>query len=108
MPTDEVKRIIKKRSIPAYTDRTLTKPADLVAEVEQVRAQGWAASEQELNENNAVAAPVVGRGDNTELILLALGFAEQLSGDEIASTGELLVKVAKDVRRAGGLEEDDE
>ena len=56
LPQEEVERIVKKRSIPAHTDRTLTKPADLLAEVEEVRERGWAASEQELNENNAVAA----------------------------------------------------
>ena len=105
MPADEVERIVEKRSIPAYTARTLTKPADLVAEVRQVRDQGWAASEQEFNENNAVAAPVLGRGRSPELILLALGFAEQLRGDEIEATGKLLVDVAGAIRRAAGLEE---
>lgn len=105
MPPDEVEGILEKRSIPAHTARTLTKPTDLLAEVDQVRAQGWAASEQELNENNAVAAPVLGRGPSPELILLALGFAEQLSGAEIPATGELLVEVAVGIRRAAGLEE---
>lgn len=104
LPHEEVPEIVAKRPIPAYTDRTLTKPADLIAEIAQVRELGWAASEQELNENNAVAAPVFGRGGDLELILLALGFAEQLGGDEIQATGELLVSVASAVRTAAGLE----
>lgn len=103
LPADEVERIVAKRSIPAYTDQTLTDPDELIAEVEQVRERGWGASKQELNENNAVAAPVSTGNGTPELILLALGFAEQLGGEQIQATGELLVGVAQDVRRAAGL-----
>lgn len=103
MPQPEVEEILAKRSIPAYTDRTLTEPEELLAEIEQVRDRGWAASKQELNENNAVAASVRGSNGTLELILLALGFAEQLSGDQIAATGELLVEVADGVRASAGL-----
>lgn len=102
---EEVERIVKERSIPAHTDRTLTRPADLLAEVEEVRRRGWASSEQELNENNAVAAGVLGRNGNPELLLLALGFAEQFSGPGIKATGELLVDVAAAIRFAAGIDD---
>ena len=102
---EEVERIVKERSIPAHTDRTLTRPADLLAEVEEVRRRGWASSEQELNENNAVAAGVLGRNGNPDLLLLALGFAEQFSGPGIKATGELLVDVAAAIRFAAGIDD---
>lgn len=107
LPQEEVERILAKRSIPAHTDRTLTKPDDVVAEVAEVRKRGWAASEQELNENNAVAAAVLGRNSSPELLLLALGFAEQLGADQIQETGELLVEVAAAIRLAAGIEDGD-
>ncbi|MCL4286114.1 MAG: hypothetical protein KJ006_00525, partial [Thermoleophilia bacterium] len=67
------------------------------------RESGWAASEQELNENNAVAAPLRGRNGGIELILLALGFAEELGGEEIGRTGELLAAIAEEIRVSAGL-----
>lgn len=108
LPADEAERLVDGRSIPAHTARTLTRPDELLAEVEQVRERGWGASVQELNENNAVAAGVQGRGDGLALMLVALGFAEQLGGERIAETGEMLAGIAREVRAAAGLEEPDD
>ncbi|MCB0875313.1 MAG: IclR family transcriptional regulator [Solirubrobacterales bacterium] len=104
LPAGEVERIIDKRSIPAHTDRTLTRPGDLLAEVEQVRERGWGVSIQELNENNAVAAGVRGRGEGLALMLVALGFAEQLGGDRIEETGRRLAGISHQIRSSAGLE----
>jgi DNA-binding IclR family transcriptional regulator len=47
----------------AYTERTITDPAALAAELEQVRRRGWAeAFEEREPELNAIAAPVFGSG----------------------------------------------
>jgi DNA-binding IclR family transcriptional regulator len=105
MPRDRLEREVEKRSIPAHTERTLTEPAALLAEIDRVREEGWAASEQELNENNAVAASVLGRTGRPELVLLALGFAEQLGGEQITLTGELLVRIAREIRNVAGIED---
>lgn len=105
LPAEEAERIVAGGSIPAHTNRTLTRADELLAEVEQVRVRGWGASVQELNENNAVAACVQGRGEGLALMLVALGFAEQLGGARIEQTGEMLAEIARDVRSAAGLEE---
>jgi DNA-binding IclR family transcriptional regulator len=48
----------------AYTERTITDPAVLDAELAQVRARGWAeAYEEREPELNAIAAPVFGSDD---------------------------------------------
>ncbi len=104
LPREEVERMLKQRSIPAHTDRTLTEPRDLLAEVDQARDLGWAASRQEFNENNAVAASVLGRNGRPELLLLALGFAEELSGEQIQLTAELLVGLGREIRAVAGLD----
>ena len=104
MPRAEIERRLRRRSIPAHTERTLTDPGALLAEIDRVRELGWAVSEQELNENNAVAALVLGRSGRPELVLLALGFSEQLGGEEIPRTGELLVRIGQEVRAIAGIE----
>jgi DNA-binding IclR family transcriptional regulator len=103
MPEGALEELLAAKPIPAHTDRTLTEPGALLAEISQVRDRGWAASEQELNENNAVAAPLRGRNGGIELVLLALGFAEELGGAEIARTGELLAGLAGEIRVGAGL-----
>lgn len=100
---DEVLRILKKRKVPAYTERTLTDPEEILAEVRRARADGWAAARGELNENNAVAATVTDRGGAPALFLLALGFAERFAEPAIAETGRELAEVAAQIRSGAGI-----
>jgi DNA-binding IclR family transcriptional regulator len=101
---EEVGRILGRRAVPAYTERTLTEPEAVLAEVQAVRERGWAAARGELNENNAVATTVDDGAGNPVLFLLALGFAEKFTEPVIEATGELLVKTAEEIRSAAGIE----
>lgn len=103
LPDDELEAALREKPIPAHTERTVTDPRKLREEVEQVRERGYAVSQQELNENNAVVAPVIGRGGRPGLFLLALGFNEQLGGERLREIGELLVGVAREISAAAGL-----
>jgi DNA-binding IclR family transcriptional regulator len=52
-----------ERPLHAYTERTITDPAVLEAELELIRGRGWAdAYEEREPELNAIAAPVFGGG----------------------------------------------
>lgn len=56
---EEVERIIQRYGLPRYTDRTITDPSVLRAELAQVRAKGFAASVGERVEGSAgIAAPL--------------------------------------------------
>jgi DNA-binding IclR family transcriptional regulator len=95
-------RLVRRRKLPAHTDSTITDPAALLGQVAEVRERGWAVSEQELNQNNAVAVPVRGLSGEVELYLLALGFPSQLDGEQLTATGRLLREVAESVMEAAG------
>lgn len=87
----EAERLVRSAGgLPRHTDRTITAPARLLADVARIRACGWAASVGELNENNAVAVPIAGPSGRPELFLLALGFPGRLSAGGIAGLGERL------------------
>jgi DNA-binding IclR family transcriptional regulator len=108
LPAAEAEALIRERpSLPEHTARSITSPDEMLAEVERTRQRGWAASDQEFNENRAVSAIVKDRSGRTELLLLALGFADSLGEDQIEATGELLVDVARSVRAAAGIADDE-
>lgn len=104
MAPADCERMVRGGAPPAHTERTLTDTDALLAEVERVRACGWAASVGELNENNAVSASVLGSLGEPLLILVALGFASQLSGERIAPMGERLREATESVSiETGGV-----
>ncbi|MFD6157123.1 IclR family transcriptional regulator [Nocardia sp. NPDC060256] len=82
----------------AYTEHTLTKVADLAAQLVAVRENGWASVREELEIGlNAVAAPVF---DSNGMIVAALsvsGPSYRLGPDLFASTAELAIASAADI-----------
>lgn len=95
-------RLIKGRKLPAHTRATITSPQSLIDEIEEVRTRGWSVSHGELNENNAVAAGIWGADGTLELVLLALGFANQFDDDRLAEIGALLRGTADAVMADAG------
>ncbi|MFI7004506.1 IclR family transcriptional regulator [Nocardia sp. NPDC050175] len=82
----------------AYTDNTLTKVADLAAQLVAVREHGWASVREELEIGlNAVAAPVF---DSNGVIVAALsvsGPSYRLGPDRFASTARQAIASAADI-----------
>jgi IclR family transcriptional regulator, acetate operon repressor len=97
MDEDELSRLLAEEKVPARTPATITNPRKLLGEVATVREQGWAASVQEYNENNAVVAPITGASGQHELLVLAVGFLSQLPDDSVPEVGRRLRRVADEV-----------
>jgi IclR family transcriptional regulator, acetate operon repressor len=102
MDPERAVRLIKGRKLPAHTDATITSPEDLISEIEQVRERGWAASRGELNENNAVAAGIWTQSGELGLMLLVLGFANQLDNGRVEEIGDLLTETAATIMAEAG------
>jgi IclR family acetate operon transcriptional repressor len=47
LPEAEIRAILRRRGMPALSERTITDPGKLLAELQQVRAQGYAMDNQE-------------------------------------------------------------
>ena len=94
---EEAEALVRERArqIPAHTERTLTDPDALLAEVEHVRNVGYGASIGEYRHNHAVAVPVLDADGTLAAVLLAVGFPDQLTRDAIPSIGHTLRDVAE-------------
>jgi IclR family acetate operon transcriptional repressor len=93
---ETARRIVRERGerLPAHTERTLTDPDCLLAEVDAVRQKGYATSIGEYRHNNAVAVPVRDAGGELAALLLTIGFPDQLTPEAIPSIGHVLMDVA--------------
>lgn len=86
-----------------YTERTITDPAALAAEIERVRAQGWAEAAGEREPDlNALAAPILGRRDELAAILGLQGPAARLDGDRRAAVLPSVLAAAAEISLAIG------
>ena len=87
----------------AYTDRTITDPSRLVAEIAAVREQGWAEAEGEREPDlNALAARVAGRDGALVAILGLQGPAARLTAARRQAVLPRLLAAAAAVSRALG------
>lgn len=100
--------LIRESDLPSFTEHTITDPDRLIEEVDEARERGWAMSRGELNENNAVAAPVFGHESEAEAFLLALGFPGQLRDQELPAVGQRLSDLARAIGSQGGTEPETE
>jgi IclR family acetate operon transcriptional repressor len=65
MPESEVIALFGDGMLPALTKRSVTRVSDLLAELREARARGYALNTEESEDGVAsVAAPILGRGDN--------------------------------------------
>ena len=92
-----------------FTARTKVERAELEAEVEQVRGQGWARAVGEReNELNALAAPVRGSRGELTAILGLQGPASRFGEEAMAGAVEPLLAGARAVSNALGWRAPDE
>ncbi len=94
MEPGEAARQLAGATLVAHTERTITDRDLLLREVEVVRGCGYGTSVGELNHNNAVAAPVFGPHGEIQVLLLALGFSDQLTDENVPGVGDLLAGIA--------------
>jgi DNA-binding IclR family transcriptional regulator len=87
----------------AYTERTITNPAELAAELDAVRMSGIAEAVGEREPDlNALAVPVIGRGDELVAILGLQGPAARLPASTRRALRAPLRRAASELGRSLG------
>jgi IclR family pca regulon transcriptional regulator len=86
LPAPELDDFLGHAELKPFTDHTITDPDRLGAAIEQVREQGWALVDQELEIGlRSVAAPIKGRDGRAIAALNASAAAPRVSVDELRS-----------------------
>jgi DNA-binding IclR family transcriptional regulator len=88
------------RELEAYTDRTIVTADALAAELDRVRAQGWASSDEEWEDHiTAVAVPLRLPDSSLEAVLTVTGPNHRLVPESFAEVAGQLAGLASSVGR---------
>ena len=99
MSEDELKTLLKN-GLPRMTEKTITDPAELRRELEQVREQGFATAFGEHQEHiNAIAVPII--NSNNELIAAigVVGPSHRFTPEKVMSSPNIIQGVAREASR---------
>lgn len=96
--------------LPPFTENTIVDPITLRAQLQAVRADGYAYSVEELEIGlNGVAAPICTRGGTVVAAVSVSGPAFRLTADDVPAVGELTRDAAQEIsRRLGFASKSDE
>lgn len=106
---ERVRDEILRAGLAPMTERTVTDPDQLRAELAVIRQRGWGSTEEELEPGlNAVAAPVHGADGSVLAAICVSGPVFRLTRERLADVGPLAADAAQQIsRRLGSPAPDD-
>lgn len=101
LPPAELRRVLPA-ALPAFTETTITSPAELTAELAATRARGYGTCAGELESAlYGVSAPVLDRTGRPLAVLSIWGPKDRVSEERFAELGPIVVAAAREVGTAG-------
>jgi IclR family transcriptional regulator, KDG regulon repressor len=95
LPEDESQELIKKCELTGYTDRTLTTPARLKAELKRVRQRGYAMDNEEFEEGLCcIGAPVWNYSGSVVAAISIAGAAFRLTEKRVPAALQAVISAA--------------
>ncbi len=97
------RKVLAAAGLPAFTDRTLTDPAALIADLDVTRARGWSFENQERFAGMSCIGAAIrdARGDVIGGVSIS-GPSDRFPADRIASFGVSVAAAATDISRGIG------
>ena len=106
MPEAEANKLLREKPPRAYTSKSITKITAYRAEIEHVRAQGYALDDEEyLAGVRAAAAPVNDEQGRVVAALCVVGFGTRLSHEQLARVAKQTREAAAEISRQLGAKE---
>src|SRR5690606_34392357 len=95
MPEQRVRRILKRKGLPAFTERTITDSRKLSAELARIRARGWAVDNEERTLGmRCVAAPIFNEFGEAVAGLSISGPAVRIPDNRLGELGPQVARAA--------------
>lgn len=98
LPEDRVRSLIAVAGMPSFTDTTITDVDDLIAELDQIRQQGYAIDEEENQAGGRCVAVVIPDLGFPAAVSVSAP-AARFESDEVPTVARALQRVAKDLSR---------
>jgi IclR family acetate operon transcriptional repressor len=103
MPERRVARILERRGLPRYTERTLDNPAALYAELEQTRQRGYALDDEEHAVGlRCVAAAIFDENAQALAAISLSGPKARMVDDRLGELGQAIRQTAAEITAALG------
>ncbi len=99
----EVEKILQKNGCPRFTDKTITSPSDLFADLDNSRDRGWSYDDEESHAGmRCVAAPIFNSYGEVVAGVSISGPSARLSDSAIAEIGARVKRGAAEITRLIG------
>ncbi|MEA3453671.1 MAG: IclR family transcriptional regulator [Candidatus Caldatribacteriota bacterium] len=105
-PFEDIKRIVKEKTLPKYTSKTIVNPKKLEEHLLKIRDKGFSICNEELEEGiKAISAPV--KNINKEVIasITITGLSKRISNSNIKKFIKVLVNSAQELSGMLGYKE---
>ena len=105
-PSEDIKRIVKEKTLPKYTSKTIVNPKKLEEHLLKIRDKGFSICNEELEEGiKAISAPV--KNINKEVIasITITGLSKRISNSNIKKFIKVLVNSAQELSGMLGYKE---
>lgn len=105
MDADRLDRLLASAALTAFTDRTITDPQELRADIEAIRARGYALDNEEKNTGmRCIAAPVFDFNHEAVAGISVSGPTSRIQESEVEQLGASVVRIAHQLTQAIGGE----
>lgn len=103
MPRERVERLIRDKGLERFTDATLTDPAGLFADLDDIRRRGWSVDDEERSRGmRCIAAPIFDANGEAIAGLSISGPSQRLERERIERLGPMVRRAAAEITRAIG------
>jgi DNA-binding IclR family transcriptional regulator len=102
---EELGRYMRKGDFKPFTEKTITSPEKLKENLEEVRREGIAIDDRELDEGiRCIAGPIRDEAGKVIAAISIAGPSMRFTMKKVKSTGETLIKVTADISRKLGYQ----
>jgi len=97
-PSEDIKRIIKEKTLPKYTSKTIVNPKKLEEHLLKIRNKGFSICNEELEEGiKAISAPVKNINKEAIASITITGLSKRISSSNINKFVKILVNSAQEL-----------